>query len=116
MTSISIKRIYEKPVPADGVRILVDRLWPRGGERGAIRLVVTGGGEPLLSPEVTLRLIAEGRRWFSEIACFTNGTYLTRELAMEMQSAGLSYLCYSRHHDSAGMKLTALRDCSRRWC
>ena len=23
-------RIYDKPVPADGARVLVDRLWPRG--------------------------------------------------------------------------------------
>ena len=27
---ILIKRIYEKPDPKDGTRILVDRLWPRG--------------------------------------------------------------------------------------
>ena len=25
-----IKRVYEKPSPVDGFRILVDRLWPRG--------------------------------------------------------------------------------------
>lgn len=25
-----IKRVYEEPEPADGYRILVDRLWPRG--------------------------------------------------------------------------------------
>lgn len=29
-TTISIKRIYEAPAKADGLRILVDRLWPRG--------------------------------------------------------------------------------------
>ena len=28
--AFEIKRIYEAPSPADGVRILVDRLWPRG--------------------------------------------------------------------------------------
>lgn len=28
--AIRIKRIYEPPVPGDGLRILVDRLWPRG--------------------------------------------------------------------------------------
>lgn len=67
--------------------------------RGAQRLVITGGGEPLLLPEVVLRIIHEGRRWFNEIACFTNGTYLTRELARELDAAGLSYLCWSRHHD-----------------
>lgn len=31
MTSkINIKRIYEKPSAEDGLRILTDRLWPRG--------------------------------------------------------------------------------------
>ncbi len=28
--NIRIKRVYEQPDPADGMRILVDRLWPRG--------------------------------------------------------------------------------------
>ncbi|HRP52868.1 MAG TPA: DUF488 family protein [Fluviicola sp.] len=28
--NIHIKRIYEKPDLADGYRILIDRLWPRG--------------------------------------------------------------------------------------
>ena len=27
---VQVKRAYEKPVPADGTRVLVDRLWPRG--------------------------------------------------------------------------------------
>jgi uncharacterized protein YeaO (DUF488 family) len=30
MGSIRIKRIYEEADPADGYRVLVDRLWPRG--------------------------------------------------------------------------------------
>jgi uncharacterized protein YeaO (DUF488 family) len=28
--SFRIKRVYEKPARSDGMRILVDRLWPRG--------------------------------------------------------------------------------------
>jgi uncharacterized protein YeaO (DUF488 family) len=28
--SFKIKRAYEAPQPSDGVRVLVDRLWPRG--------------------------------------------------------------------------------------
>ncbi|MFZ0149013.1 MAG: DUF488 family protein [Xanthobacteraceae bacterium] len=28
--NIKLKRAYERPVPGDGVRVLVDRLWPRG--------------------------------------------------------------------------------------
>ena len=30
MTNIRIKRVYEEPDASDGMRILVDRLWPRG--------------------------------------------------------------------------------------
>lgn len=28
--TVAIKRVYEEPSPQDGVRVLVDRLWPRG--------------------------------------------------------------------------------------
>ncbi|MGW1622054.1 DUF488 domain-containing protein [Streptomyces sp. NPDC002172] len=28
--SVRVRRIYESPEPEDGVRVLVDRLWPRG--------------------------------------------------------------------------------------
>jgi uncharacterized protein YeaO (DUF488 family) len=27
---LRLKRVYEPPLPADGERILIDRLWPRG--------------------------------------------------------------------------------------
>jgi len=30
MKNISIKRVYDQPSPDDGLRVLVDRLWPRG--------------------------------------------------------------------------------------
>ena len=32
-TTIKLKRVYEEPDPGDGIRILVDRLWPRGMTR-----------------------------------------------------------------------------------
>ena len=37
---IQLKRVYEKPSRKDGVRILVDRLWPRGltKRRAAVKL------------------------------------------------------------------------------
>ena len=28
--TVALKRVYEKPSPQDGARVLVDRLWPRG--------------------------------------------------------------------------------------
>lgn len=36
--NIALKRIYEKPSPSDGVRILVDRLWPRGVSKERAKL------------------------------------------------------------------------------
>src|SRR5277367_294564 len=35
---IGIKRVYDEPTPADGLRILVDRLWPRGVSKAAAKL------------------------------------------------------------------------------
>jgi uncharacterized protein YeaO (DUF488 family) len=36
MKNITIKRVYETPSSTDGVRILVDRLWPRGIKKDEI--------------------------------------------------------------------------------
>ena len=49
------KRIYEEPEPNDGVRVLIDRLWPRGvsKERAAIDFWARD-----LSPSTELR------RWY----------------------------------------------------
>lgn len=33
MPDIHVKRVYDDPSPDDGVRILADRLWPRGISR-----------------------------------------------------------------------------------
>ena len=35
---ILLKRVYEKPSPKDGDRVLVDRLWPRGVSKRAAAL------------------------------------------------------------------------------
>lgn len=36
--NIAIKRIYEKPDKNDGVRVLIDRLWPRGVSKAEAKL------------------------------------------------------------------------------
>jgi len=38
MGTVKIKRIYEQPEKADGLRILVDRLWPRGVKKESAEL------------------------------------------------------------------------------
>ncbi|HLT47955.1 MAG TPA: DUF488 family protein [Rubricoccaceae bacterium] len=35
---IRIKRAYDPPAPEDGVRVLVDRLWPRGLRKAEARI------------------------------------------------------------------------------
>jgi uncharacterized protein YeaO (DUF488 family) len=53
---VKVKRVYEKPSGQDGVRILVDRLWPRGVSTKTAKI------------ELWLRAVAPSdglRTWFS---------------------------------------------------
>ena len=52
---IRLKRAYEPAAPADGYRVLIDRLWPRGVSRQRAKL---DGWEKELAPSTDLR------RWF----------------------------------------------------
>jgi cyclic pyranopterin phosphate synthase len=92
---------------ADWRRLDVAGYYRFAQERGATRLVITGGGEPLLRADDVVYLVELGRRYFSEVACFTNGTFLTAALARRLHDAGLSYLCWSRHaaDDEANCRL-----------
>lgn len=49
---IRVKRIYDKPAASDGVRVLVDRLWPRGVSRERAEL---DEWERALAPSPELR-------------------------------------------------------------
>ncbi len=37
---VRVRRVYDPPDPADGLRVLVDRLWPRGLSKQAARVDV----------------------------------------------------------------------------
>lgn len=53
---IYIKRVYDPPARTDGTRLLVERLWPRGMKKEAVKL------------DGWLREVAPGtelRKWFS---------------------------------------------------
>jgi uncharacterized protein YeaO (DUF488 family) len=55
---IRVKRIYDPPRPADGYRILVDRLWPRGISKAEAKI------------DLWCREIAPSgalRKWFAHI-------------------------------------------------
>jgi uncharacterized protein YeaO (DUF488 family) len=38
MPEIRVRRVYDPPSPADGARVLVDRIWPRGLRKDAAHL------------------------------------------------------------------------------
>jgi uncharacterized protein YeaO (DUF488 family) len=52
-----IKRIYDEPNKADGMRLLVDRLWPRGVSKEAAQI---DQWTKVLTPSTELR------KWFHE--------------------------------------------------
>lgn len=52
---VQTKRVYEEPIPGDGFRILVDRIWPRGLSHERARL---DEWDRTLSPSTQLR------KWF----------------------------------------------------
>ncbi|NJP53238.1 DUF488 family protein [Streptomyces sp. SBST2-5] len=53
--SVRVRRVYEPPEADDGVRVLVDRLWPRGLAKEAARIDEWPKG---LTPSTELR------RWY----------------------------------------------------
>jgi len=54
--SIRTKRIYEAPAQADGYRVLVDRVWPRGLRKDEVQL---DAWLKVLAPSTELR------KWFA---------------------------------------------------
>ena len=52
---VFVKRAYEEPTKADGFRVLVDRLWPRGKKKGDLRL---NAWVKVIAPSTELR------KWF----------------------------------------------------
>jgi uncharacterized protein YeaO (DUF488 family) len=100
--SVVVKRVYEAPVASDGVRVLVDRLWPRGltKEDAAVKFWLRD-----LAPSDELR------KWFHANPEGWNQfrkRYL-RELATEEASAALEKL----HHLAEGKRRVTLLFASR---
>jgi uncharacterized protein YeaO (DUF488 family) len=53
---IQLKRVYEKPGPHDGIRFLIERLWPRGVRKADVHM---DGWQKEAGPSTELR------KWFS---------------------------------------------------
>jgi len=85
---IHVKRAYEKPEAADGTRILVDRLWPRGVKKEAAKIHVWAKD---IAPSTALRKwfghdparFAEfRRRYTAELRAHTEKLDKMRELSL----------------------------------
>src|SRR5579864_5786802 len=110
---VALKRVYEKPEAIDGMRILVDRLWPRGLSKEDAHI------------DLWLKEIApsnELRKWFShdpekfgefrhrykaELASESHKEALAK--LREMVSQGYVTLVFAAH-DSEHSNVTVLRD------
>jgi uncharacterized protein YeaO (DUF488 family) len=107
---IRIKRVYEPAEPKDGTRILVDRLWPRGIGKKAVRLDSWYKGV-VLSSELTkwfnygpARWDEFRRRYFAEL---DNSPTAWSPLA-ELVRSGNVTLLYSaedeRHNNAKALR------------
>jgi uncharacterized protein YeaO (DUF488 family) len=99
---VRIARAYDAPDPADGVRVLVDRLWPRG---------VAKDGAPWETWCREVAPSAELRRWFSHdpdrFADFA--TRYRAELRDPERAAALADLL-DRHRAGPLVLVTATKD------
>jgi uncharacterized protein YeaO (DUF488 family) len=104
--NVKLKRAYERPSPSDGVRILVDRLWPRGVRKASAALdrwakeLAPGAGlrkwfghDPRRWPEFERRYARELRAHRRELAAL-------RSLARE-KPITLVYSAHDEAHNDA---------------
>jgi len=99
---VRLRRVYEAPDPADGRRVLVDRLWPRGLAKSKAAL---GEWLKAVAPSDELR------RWYGhqpEKFPEFRRRYL-QELRTAEQSAALDHLRQLARHGTVTL-LTATRD------
>ena len=111
---IRLKRAHEPAAPADGYRVLIDRLWPRGVSREQARL---DGWEKELAPSTDLRqwfghepgrFEEFRRRYVEELRGERRGIAALRRRARE----GTLTLVYSAHdteHNDAVVLAEVLR-------
>lgn len=103
--TISVKRVYEPPASKDGVRVLVDRLWPRGltKEGAAVEFWLRD-----VAPSNELRKwfhsnpdewVQFRRRYLKELAAATATTAVDRLHELASAKAPLTLLYGSRNHD-----------------
>lgn len=97
LSTVSIKRAYEKPAPGDGFRILVDRLWPRGLTKDAA-LIDLWLKDVAPSPELRAWFGHEPARW----------PHFVRRYRLELQAAAAPREAFERLRRLAGEQMVTL--------
>lgn len=80
---LQVRRIYDPPLPTDGTRVLIDRLWPRGvsKERAALDLWLKD-----IAPSTELR------QWFGHDPARWNGFCQRYRAELDTNPAGVEQL------------------------
>lgn len=106
MHRLRIKRVYDAPATSDGVRVLVDRLWPRGLSKEQARI---DHWLKDIAPSSQLRKWynhddsrweAFKRRYFDELRELEEPVTVLREL-LERKTVTLLYSARQQVHNNA---------------
>ena len=98
---VKIKRVYDEPDQADGLRVLVDRLWPRGLTKDKARV-------DLWAKEVAPS--GDLRKWFSHREDRWEA-FQQRYRAELAENAALDDLCAKSGHDTVTLLYAARDEC-----
>jgi uncharacterized protein YeaO (DUF488 family) len=118
MNRLRIKRIYDPPEADDGVRVLVDRLWPRGLSKEQARI---DHWLKHIAPSDALRKWYGHddshwdefkRRYFDELAALDEPVTLLRKL-MNENTVTLLYSARSEAHNNAVALMEFLKRAGR---
>jgi uncharacterized protein YeaO (DUF488 family) len=113
--NIHTKRVYDPPDQADGPRVLVDRLWPRGLRKESIALTLWLK-EIAPSPELRrwfghdpARWAEFGRRYHAELALNDEAVARLTDL-LKLGSVTLLYAAHDSAHNHALVLAAYLRE------
>jgi len=91
-----------------------DKICLSSKEKGANRLVITGGGEPtMMSHKKLLAIMEIGRKHFNKVVMITNGYELghsenRKSILDDYRAAGLTVLSVSRHSNDNNQEIMSL--------
>lgn len=116
---IKLKRAYEAPAAEDGVRVLVDRLWPRGVSKGVARIdlwlkeIAPSTGLRVWFGHDPLKWTEFRDRYFRELDNYPNAVGLLRE-HMRHGRVTLVYGAKDQEHNDA-VALKEYLESDRAW-